>query len=248
MNIRLLIEYDGTDFHGWQRQPELPTIQQAIETAVTTLSGEKVTVHGAGRTDSGVHAKGQVANFHTTSQIIPEKWASALNAKLPPSIRILESRSESESFHSRNHATSKVYEYYLLNRKHASALNRRVLHYPRKLDWEEIRKVLPLFVGEKDFRAFQGPNASVRSTIRRVIRFDLIQDCTVEGLYHFTIEANGFLKQMVRAIIGTVLEIGEHKMTAEEIPTIILSRKRELAGRTAPANGLYLALVKYDER
>jgi tRNA pseudouridine38-40 synthase len=247
-NIRLIMEYDGSQFCGWQRQHMgLPTIQAHIEDALSSVLGRKVVVYGASRTDSGVHARGQVAHFYTDGRYEPERWRSILNFTLPSSIRILESSLMPRDFHAQKDVISKIYTYRLLNRPCASALDRRVLFYPGELDWAAIRASLPHFVGEKDFRAFQGAKAEVRSTVRRVLRFELKEEDATIGLYRFEIEGTGFLKQMVRTIIGTVLEVGEGKRLPEDIDRIFASQCRKTAGRTAPANGLCLESVYYPE-
>ena len=243
-NIRLNIEYDGANFHGWQRQLALPTIQGHIEDVLKKVLGRKTTLYGASRTDSGVHAKGQVANFFAESTIPPDRWAAVLNTQLPPTIRLSGSAEAPSDFHAQKDARAKIYEYRLLNRKSASALDRRVCFYPRPLSWEKIRESLPLFVGRKDFKAFQAAKADVRSTVRTVFRFELLED--EAGMFRFVVEGNGFLKQMVRTMIGTLLEIGENKRSPEEVHALFSERKRELAGRTAPAAGLCLVKVRYE--
>ena len=246
MNIRLAIEYDGTPFAGWQRQPEAPTIQAAIEDVIARVTGSRVPIYGAGRTDAGVHAAGQVAHFHTEAKVPAEKWAELLNFYLPPEIRVLESREVPDTFHARKSAVGKLYVYRVLNRRVASALDRRVYFYPGRLDWDKIRGVLPHFVGEKDFRGFQGAGASVKTTVRRVERFELVDEGG--GFYRFEIEGNGFLKQMVRAIVGTVLEVGKADARGlEAIEAVFRTGDRRLAGPTAPPGGLILARVHYPE-
>ena len=192
MNIGLLIEYDGTDFHGWQRQQESPTIQALIEDNLSDVAGTKIVLYGASRTDSGVHAEAQVANFYVSSGIDPERWRSILNFRLPRTIRILCSQRMQDEFHAQKLAVSKVYEYRILNRDYSSALDRRVLFYPRPLLWYRIREAMPFLTGEKDFRAFQGAKAEVRTTVRTVYSFELYED--YQGLYRFRIEGSGFLK------------------------------------------------------
>ncbi len=244
-NIRLHIEYDGFDFHGWQRQLDKPTVQSNIEDVLATILKRRTHVHGASRTDSGVHARGQVANFYTDRENIPaERWGTVLNFYLPRTIRIIESREVHERFHSQRHARSKIYEYRILNRNSASALDRRVLFYPAPLDWDSMKAALPLFVGEKDFKGFEASGGTVITTVRHVYSFELVEESP--GLYCFRIEGNGFLKQMVRNIIGTLLEVGEGKRTFEEVEAVFASRDRRTAGRTAPAHGLCLVSVQYD--
>lgn len=245
INIRLDIEYDGSEYQGWQRQPHAPTIQQVIEDTIEKIVGRKTIVHGASRTDSGVHARGQVATFYTDSAIAPERWSRVLNYHLPREIRVVDSCEVPVDFHPGRRALSKVYEYSILNRKNASALDRRVLFYAGKLDWDAMTQALPLFVGEKDFKGFQGAKAERKTTVRKVLSFELHRGG--EGLYCFRIEGTGFLKQMVRTIVGTVLEVGEGKRTLEEIEAIFREGDRRLAGRTVPAHGLCLVKIRYPE-
>jgi tRNA pseudouridine38-40 synthase len=205
--------------------------------------GKKVVIYGASRTDTGVHALGQGANFWGDSRFESTQWRRVLNSKLPRSIRIVRSLEVPDSFHAQRFAVSKIYQYRLLNRDYASALDKTVFFYPHQLKWEKIRQCMPYFLGEHDFAAFQGAKASVRSTIRTIHRFDVKEEAS--GLHIFTIEGNGFLKQMVRAIVGTLLEVGEGKREPEEIPAIIASLDRKQAGRTVSAQGLCLVKVNY---
>ncbi|MFM8268575.1 MAG: tRNA pseudouridine(38-40) synthase TruA [Pseudomonadota bacterium] len=242
-NILIKVEYDGTEFSGWQRQSHRPSIQASIEDLLRQLTGKKTVVYGASRTDAGVHAKGQMANFEVEPKMPPEKWAAFLNSGLPRSIRVLQSHRVPDRFHAQKMAKSKIYEYRLLQRSCPSAWDRTVGFYPGKLDWEAIRKSLPYFIGEHDFKAFQGARASVLTTVRIIHRFELFEES--EGLYRFVIEGNGFLKQMVRAIIGTLIEVGQGKKAPEDIPRIIKSCDRRKAGFTAEASGLCLVKVNY---
>lgn len=243
MNVKLTIEYDGTYFHGWQRQLGVPTIQATIEDTLTSMLGHRVTLYGASRTDSGVHAHGQVANFFAETAVPAEKFRIILNTSLPQTIRILESKEMPLTFHSQKDALSKIYEYRILNRPYSSALDRRVYFYPKKLDWNEMKQSLPYFLGEKDFMAFKAAGAEVKSTIRKIYRFEIKQEGS--DLYTFILEGNGFLKQMVRTMVGTVIGIGENRLKSESIENIFLSRNRSRAGRTLPPSGLHLVSVRY---
>lgn len=245
-NVRLQIEYDGTDFHGWQRQLGKPTIQALLEDNLSDVLGKRVIVYGASRTDSGVHARCQVAHFYCDSETIPShQWKYILNYRLPRTIRVQESEEVPFAFHSQKDAIEKTYEYRVLNRPMASALDRRVYFYPGKLDWKKMQETLPHFVGTHDFRAFQGAKATVLTTVRTVHAFSLLTES--EGLYRFEIRGSGFLKQMVRAILGTVFEVGEGKLSPEAIPTILASKDRRQAGRTLPPYGLCLVCIRYPE-
>jgi tRNA pseudouridine38-40 synthase len=245
MNIRLVIEYDGEGYHGWQRQAAPPTIQGALEDVISSVAGQKINVYGAGRTDSGVHAKGQVANFQTECRIPAERWCLMLNTKLPPSIRVLASEAVDEKFHAQKSARGKIYEYCLLNRNYASALDRRLYFWPHVLCWDKILKALPRFVGTKDFRPFNAGKVTVKTTVRTITRFEVIADPMFPGLYRFQVEGNGFLRRMVRTMVGTVMEIGQNVRDPESIDRLFLAGTREEAGRAVPARGLYLMKVIY---
>lgn len=244
-NILLKIEYDGADFVGWQRQPDGPSIQSTIEELLQGVLQRRAVLYASGRTDSGVHAKSQYAMFRGSDKYEPERWARILNFSLPPSIRILESRLMPDHFHAQKHVISKTYEYWILNRKIASALQRSVYFYPGELDWNKVKEALPFFQGEHDFRAFQGAKSEVKTTVRQISRIELRK--AGPDLFCFEIEGNGFLKHMVRNIVGTLLEVGEGKKEPSDIPGIIASRDRRKAGRTVPPTGLFLAKVVYPE-
>jgi len=245
-NILPKIEYDGTDFVGWQRQPDGPSIQSTIEDLLQEILERRVVLYASGRTDSGVHARSQYAMFRGSYKYEPERWARMLNFSLPPSIRILESREMPDNFHAQRDVISKTYEYWVLNRKIASALQRSVHFYPGELDWEKIREAIPFFQGRHDFKAFQGAKAEVKTTVREITRIALRQESS--DLYVFELEGNGFLKHMVRTIVGTLLEVGEGKIEVAEIASIIASRDRRKAGRTVPPTGLFLTKVVYPKQ
>jgi tRNA pseudouridine38-40 synthase len=243
-NIKLLIEYDGTNYQGWQVQPKGPTIQGTLEEKLKLLTGEPIQLFGSGRTDSGVHALAQVAHFKTQSQMDIGSMQRALNSLLPPDIVIQKIEEVDEGFHARRHSKSKVYEYRILNRNLRSAFHRGyVWHIPQRLNLMEMRKATKSLIGEHDFSAFRTVGSSTRTTVRRVTRAEWKRGR--DGLIRFEIEANGFLKQMVRSIIGTLVEIGKGKMNAMEFRKILDSKDRKKAGPTAPAQGLFLKEVKY---
>lgn len=243
-NILLKIEYNGSFFSGWQRQKKDPSVQGTIEDVLRKFANQKVVLYGASRTDAGVHAKGQVANFEAPPLLPPERWTTFLNSQLPSSIRILSSEKMPTEFHAQKMARSKLYEYRLLQRSCASALDPRLGFYPIKINWEAVSKSLGYFIGEKDFKSFQGARASVLTTVRKITRFELFRES--EEVTRFEIEGNGFLKQMVRAIIGTLIEVGCGKKRKEEIPEIFEARDRRKAGFTADAQGLCLVRVNYE--
>jgi tRNA pseudouridine38-40 synthase len=243
-NIKLLIEYDGTNYQGWQVQPKGPTIQGILEEMLGLLTGQPVQLFGSGRTDSGVHALGQVAHFKTQSQMDIRTIQRALNSLLPPDIVIQKVEEVGEGFHARKHSKSKIYEYRILNRNLRSAFQRGYAwHIPQKLDLTEMKKATQVLVGEHDFSAFRTVGSPTRTTVRRVIRAEWKRGRY--GLIRFEIEANGFLKQMVRSIIGTLVEIGKGRIKAEDLRKILNSKERKGAGPTAPARGLFLKEVKY---
>ena len=243
-NIKLLIEYDGTNYQGWQVQPKGLTIQGILEEKVGLLTGESVQLFGSGRTDSGVHALGQVAHFKTQSRMDIHTIQKALNSLLPHDIVIQKVEEVDESFHARKHSKSKVYEYRILNQNLRSAFHRAYVWYiPQKLDLMEMKKATKSLIGEHNFSSFRSVGTATRTTVRRVIRAEWKRGR--DGLIRFEIEANGFLKQMVRAIVGTLVEVGKGKIKAGEFRKILDSKDRKEAGPTAPAQGLFLKKVKY---
>lgn len=243
-NIKLLIEYDGTNYLGWQVQPKGPTIQGMIEKKLCLLTGETIHLIGSGRTDSGVHAFGQVAHFRTQSQMDVHSFQRALNSLLPPDIVIRKAEEVAEDFHARKSSKSKVYEYQILNRDLRSAFDKgRVWHIPQKLDLEEMKKAARCLAGEHDFSSFRSVGSPTRTPVRKVMRVGWKK--SQKGLIRFEIEASGFLKQMVRAIVGTLVEVGRGKITVEAFQRILESKDRRIAGPTAPAQGLFLKKVKY---
>ena len=243
-NIKLLIEYDGTNYQGWQVQPKGRTIQGILEEKLGLLTGQPVQLFGSGRTDSGVHALGQVAHFKTQSQMDIRTIQKALNSLLPHDIVIQKAEEVGEGFHARKHSKSKIYEYRILNRILRSTFHRGyVWHIPQKLNLTEMKKATQSLIGEHDFSAFRTVGSPTRTTVRRVIRAEWKRGR--DGLIRFEIEANGFLKQMVRSIIGTLVEVGKGRMKAEDLRKILNSKDRKEAGPTAPAQGLFLKKVKY---
>ncbi len=243
MNIKLIIEYDGSDFVGWQRQPNGPTVQAAIEDILAKAEGKRTVVYGASRTDSGVHAMGQVATFFPQTVRKPEQWAAILNFHLPRSVRILSAQEVPPDFNPQKDAVEKEYEYVVLNRHGQSALNTRVYYVPSKINWQRVREAIPQYLGTHDYIAFQGAKAELRTTVRTVTDFHLFE--RGDGLFAFRTRGNGFLKQMVRTMVGTLVEIGLGKRDIGDIERILASRDRREAGHTAPAGGLTLIRVYY---
>ena len=242
--IKLIIEYDGTQYLGWQIQPKGSTLQGILEDKLLSLTGEKVHLIGSGRTDAGVHAMGQVAHFKTKSPLHVQTIRRALNSLLPSDIVIQEVEEMDEDFHARKQAKSKTYEYRILNRNVRSVFRRDyVWHIPQRLNLKQMKRATQSLRGEHDFSSFQSVGSPKRSPVRKVTRAEWKQGR--DGLLRFEIEANGFLKQMVRAIVGTLVEVGKRKITSEEFQRILDSRDRKKAGPTAPAHGLFLKEVKY---
>ena len=241
--IKLTIEYDGTAYAGWQRQPHQPTVQAALETALTRITQQKISVLAAGRTDAGVHARGQVASFQSDKYIPVSKWALALNSFLPPDISVLSSEQVPESFHARYSAKEKVYEYRIYRHSSRPALDRnRVWHLPYDLDIQAIRQAMSMLAGCHDFTSFQGPRASTSDPVCCISHISLSSEFMT---LIFRIQANRFLKQMVRVIVGTLSEVGRHKRLPDSIRDILHAKNRRAAGETAPPQGLCLVQVLY---
>jgi tRNA pseudouridine38-40 synthase len=242
-NIKLTIEYDGTQYSGWQRQKNSNSIQQCIEEAIKAITGEEVAITGSSRTDAGVHARGQVANFLTETSIPCMKLPSAFNSRLPRDICILEAEDMPMEFHSRYDSKGKRYSYTILNRRVPPAYMRSyVAHCPYMLDYEAMVCALEGFKGTHDFAAFKSTGSSVKTSIRTVKDIQLVKQEDIIRLY---IEADGFLYNMVRIVAGTLMETGMGKIAPSSIPQIIESRDRNKAGKTAPAAGLCLEKVLY---
>jgi tRNA pseudouridine38-40 synthase len=245
-NIRLLLEYDGTGYHGWQRQLDLPTIQGVLEAAVAQLTQAEVSIIGSGRTDAGVHARGQVANFHTGSPIPLRAFHQGLNSLLPKDIAVLEASEAEPAFHARKSARAKTYEYRILNRHDRSPLYR---HYgwwlaPR-LDLAAMAAAATALTGEHDFTAFRASGSDNLNPVRRVLAAAWREE--PGGWLSFTIPATGFLRGMVRSLVGTMAEVGQGKAPPARLAELLASRARHLAGPTAPPQGLYLVEVFYGE-
>ena len=245
-NIRLIIEYDGKDFNGWQKQPNKLNIQGEIERAIKDLTGdEKIDLIASGRTDAGVHALGQVANFKTQNESIPiEKFALALNTKLKKSIRIKTAEVVDDRFHSRYTCKRKTYRYIINNNECESAIYRNFeYHMPVKLDIEAMKKAIKYFEGEHDFKAFKASGTSSKSSVRTIYSAEVKR--AEEGRIHIELTGNGFLYNMVRIIAGTLVDVGMGKINAEEIPEIIKQGDRSKAGKTLSPSGLFLMKVEY---
>ena len=243
-NIKLTIEYDGKDFNGWQKQPNKLNIQGTIEQAIKCVTGEDVELNASGRTDAGVHALGQVANFKTNSKIPIEKFAIAINSRLKKSIVIKKAEEVDERFHSRLNCKKKTYRYIINNSEEGSAIYRNLeTHIPQKLDISKMEQAIKYFEGEHDFKAFKASGTSSKSSVRTIYEAKIYQKG--EKIF-IELTGNGFLYNMVRIIVGTLVDVGMGKIKPEDIPQIINEGKRENAGKTLPPNGLYLLNVMYE--
>ncbi len=248
-NIRLALAYDGTDFHGWQRQPVAPTVQGCLEDAIQKLTGASAPVCGSGRTDAGVHALHQVANFHTASSIPCPNLVTALNDLLPPSVRVKAAEEAAPTFHARYAVRSKTYRYRILQTPVGSPfVGRFVYHHPYPLDRGRMAQAARLLQGEHDFTSFAARDTQndedTKSMVRVIFRSRLLwRPRTLLLVYEVT--GNGFLHHMVRNIVGTLLEVGRGKLAPPDVLRILAARDRTQAGPTAPAQGLCLLKVDY---
>lgn len=242
-NIKLIIEYDGKNYYGWQKQKKGFTIQQKIEDAINKATSENIELIGSSRTDSGVHARGFVANFKTNSSIPPAKFREAINSKLPKDIVILKSEEVDKNFHARYSSKGKTYCYTLLNSDVPSAINRNYVYHIRvKLDINKMKEACQYFLGKHDFTAFKSTGSSVKTSVRTIEDLHIE---TIENYIKIYITADGFLYNMVRIIIGTLIEVGVHKIKPEEIANIIEKKDRKKAGKCIAAEGLSLEKVFY---
>ncbi len=249
MNYKLLIQYDGTDFHGWQVQENSRTIQGELERVLGMLEDAKVSVIGSGRTDAHVHAEGQVANVIINREFTPDKLRAAINGNLWRDIRILKVEKAPDEFHARFSAKKKTYLYRIVNAPVMSPFWRRFAHHePRPLDLAAMINAGRLLLGEHDWTAFASAQADGDSRVRTVFDFsiDSLWDSRASAnILEFRITANGFLRYMVRSIIGTLIEVGRGEKDSDTIQTAIVSGDRSLAGKTAAAHGLTLLKVDY---
>ncbi len=243
-NFKLILEYDGTAYHGWQKQKSERTVQGELEKALSAMTRQKIIVNGSGRTDAGVHALGQVASFHCDTRLSPENFQQGVNSLLDDDIVVRDCCLAPPDFHARYSALAKTYRYQILNRRTPSAIYRNYAWFLRKpLDINAMRQALPPITGEHDFAAFEGAGSPRSTTIREVTQITLEEK--PEGFLCLEITANGFLRYMVRNIVGTLADIGSGKRAPEEMKQILAGRDRSLASPTAPPHGLFLITVKY---
>jgi tRNA pseudouridine38-40 synthase len=252
--IRLHLEYDGTAYHGWQVQKDAVTVQGVLEENVLRVTGDKTSVIGASRTDAGVHAFGQVATFRTASHLDAQTIKKALNAVLPQDIRITASEEIDDAFNPRDDALTKRYFYMVANQRVSSAfLFRYTWIVPQMLEMGVMEEASSVLIGRHDFSTFMGTGSDIKDAVRELYTVDVkkLDGVTFMGVYlkgnfiRVTTEASGFLRHMVRNIVGTLVEIGRGRIPAGRMKEILESRDRKNAGQTAPANGLFLERIDY---
>jgi len=250
--IKLTIAYDGADFHGWQSQPGVPTIQGVINDAAHKITQEKIVVHGASRTDAGVHALGQVAHFRTQSPLSPVEIQRALNALLPPAIRIVDAEETGPDFHARWQAQGKTYRYRIYRGRVLPPFEyRRALHYPWPLDEAAMAAAARQFEGEHDFSSFAASSGSEeddrdRHMTRVIYSSEIVREPGREEIA-YVVRGQSFLRYMVRKIVGTLIEVGKGRLTPEDIPRIFDQRDRSQSGPTMPPEGLYLVSLEHPD-
>ena len=243
-NFKITIEYDGTCYHGWQRQKNDRTIQDEIEKAILTLTGQKVSLTGSGRTDAGVHAYAQIANFICETNLGPRDLLGGLNSLTAEDVVIKSCEEVEESFHARYDVKSKTYVYKILNRPDPAAIGRQYAwHIRKELDLAAMRAACAHLLGSHDFKAFEGAGSPRSHTTRNVLKATLVEEN--DGYLAFEIEADGFLRFMVRNIVGTLVRVGLGKISPADFKRIMESKDRDQAGATASAHGLFLKKVNY---
>ncbi len=243
-NIRLLIEYEGTDYAGWQFQPALPTVQGELAGAVKELTGEDVEVRGASRTDAGVHAFGQVASFNTASLVPAFNIRQGLNSYLPKDIIVKDASDAPAEFDPRRDSRGKVYRYDILNRSYPSALRRNfVWHVFKPLDVGLMREGAAHIIGEKDFSSFRAADSDALHSIREVTSVEIEEKG--DGFIEVEVRGTAFLRHMVRIMVGTLVAVGKGKVLPDKVAAIIEAKERAAAGMTAPPQGLFLIKVEY---
>lgn len=242
-NIKLTLEYDGTNYFGWQKQPKEVTVQGAVEEALTKLTKEEISITGCSRTDSKVHAKGYICNFKTNSRIPAESFREALNFHLPEDIAVIASEEVDEAFHSRYDCIGKMYSYTIVNTRSRMPMCRNfAYHVKYELNIDRMKEAAEFFIGTHDFEAFRNLGSSVKTTVRTITELNVVQEKEYIKIY---IAADGFLYNMVRIIVGTLIDVGMGKKEPADIISILESKERKKAGKTCPPQGLCLFEVYY---
>jgi len=244
--IALTLSYEGTGFAGWQRQPGGRTVQAVIEDVLAVIDEQPVTAIAAGRTDAGVHALGQVVSAEVRNHLPPDVLVRAINVRLPEDVRVLSATDAPSGFDARRDARAKVYRYTMALGADPGPFVRRVVwHIPQRLNVAAMQEAAAALVGEHDFGAFQAAGGDLRSSVRRLSKSVLIDEPGTPRYLRYQVTGSGFLRHMVRNIVGTLVDIGKHRWPPEEIAAIVASRSRQRAGPTAPAQGLVLVKVLY---
>lgn len=251
-NIKLVVAYDGTAYAGWQRQKAKPTIQGVLEEKIGVLTGESITLHGAGRTDAGVHALGMVANFQTPARIPVEGFRKGLNSLLPEDIKVREAAEVDADFHSRYSAIGKIYFYNISIGEIVLPTERLYrVRIGERFDYEPVKACLKILLGQHDFSSFEATGSRDtqqqhgRGAVREIFTAELVQDDSDPDKFRFIIAGDGFLRHMVRNIVGTLVEVGQGKRSTADFYAVLTARDRTVAGPTMPANGLFLQEVYY---
>ena len=242
-NIRLVLAYDGTPYLGWQVQPQGPTVQSVLQEGLKTVTSEHVAVKGSGRTDAGVHALGQVANFHTLSTLSPQSFVNALNSVLPQTIAVIAADEVDLTFDAQFSAVNKLYRYRVVNTQNRSPFElNRAWHINTQLDIESMSNAASILLGYKDFSSFRATGCAARDPVRTLRCCDVVRE---GDIITFQLEADGFLRHMVRNIVGTLVDVGRHRFSTDCFAAIFDARDRTRAGIAAPPHGLYLVRVDY---
>lgn len=244
-NVRIEVSYDGSLFYGWQRQDGFDSVQAAIEDGLAELLDTVVVIHGAGRTDTGVHGLRQVAHFHVDTRLPDDRLKHALNAHLPPGVIVRAAETCDDDFHARFDARGKRYGYLVQTTRHRPVIGPQYVHWePTILDFDAMRAAAQRMVGEKDFAAFGNTGSPRKTTVRHVTHVRIVRR---RERFAVVVQGNGFLYNMVRTMAGTLLAVGKGRMTPDDVSAALEARDRKLAGPTAPARGLSLVRVLYDE-